>query len=391
MRLRLLIIVLIGYCFDISSAGCCSCCNSCKRNNNGYGGGGVGSKGKESKKSKPNKKKKNHIGKSDLKGVPSFKNVGNLNPPNRGDGDESKGDNNVVDVKIFTNRVEIIVGKDVKKVEEITSEDVCEELVFLTHVLSSRVYKFESNDMIMNAKVTVDNEIKEKQYLIAIVSLKGDESTKYIVIVYGSGMDNLFRQCELKGVSLLSSNGITSMGSMFMGCKDITVCNINIDTSNVTDMSYMFYDCTSLQELKLGDKFNTSNVTNMAYMFSECESLTSLPDISKWNTSNVTNMGGMFSECCVKELDLSKFVFDKCTAGYPLNHFLNNSRIEKIKFGKSINSGKCVCDGIFTNCDDLQEVTFEEAPINDTLKEALGAAGLSPIDDSLTWGKVIRV
>ena len=35
----------------------------------------------------------------------------------------------------------------------------------------------------------------------------------------------------------------------------------------------------------------------MSYMFANCESLSSLPDISKWNTNNVTNMTTMFQEC----------------------------------------------------------------------------------------------
>ena len=44
-------------------------------------------------------------------------------------------------------------------------------------------------------------------------------------------------------------------------------------------------------------KWNTSNVTNMEYLFSGCESLLSLPDISKWNTNNVTNMDSLSSYC----------------------------------------------------------------------------------------------
>ena len=36
------------------------------------------------------------------------------------------------------------------------------------------------------------------------------------------------------------------------------------------------------------------NVTNMSYMFYECSSLSNLPDISKWNTNNVTSMSFMF-------------------------------------------------------------------------------------------------
>ena len=52
---------------------------------------------------------------------------------------------------------------------------------------------------------------------------------------------------------------------------------------------------------------NTSNVTNMSDMFFNCNSLSSLPDISKWNTSNVTNMGNMFYYCKKTLIIPSKF------------------------------------------------------------------------------------
>ena len=45
------------------------------------------------------------------------------------------------------------------------------------------------------------------------------------------------------------------------------------DTSNVTDMSQMFYYCSSLTSVPL---FDTSNVTNMSGMFMLCDSLTTL-------------------------------------------------------------------------------------------------------------------
>ena len=66
------------------------------------------------------------------------------------------------------------------------------------------------------------------------------------------------------------------------------------DTHKVTDMSYMFYDCSSLLSLPKVLKWDTHNVTNMSYMFHGCSSLLALPDISKWNTSNVTNMSHLF-------------------------------------------------------------------------------------------------
>lgn len=68
-----------------------------------------------------------------------------------------------------------------------------------------------------------------------------------------------------------------------------------LDTSKVTNMSYMFANCYALESLDLTG-ITTDNVTDMRYMFSECNNLKKL-DVSKFNTSNVTNMRNMFAQC----------------------------------------------------------------------------------------------
>ena len=78
----------------------------------------------------------------------------------------------------------------------------------------------------------------------------------------------------------------------------------DVDTSNVNNMTAMFYDCRSLTSLDVSG-WNTSNVTNMTAMFNNCSSLTSL-NVSGWNTSNVTNMTAMLYRCSsIISLDLS--------------------------------------------------------------------------------------
>ena len=57
--------------------------------------------------------------------------------------------------------------------------------------------------------------------------------------------------------------------------------------NNVTNISNIFKECSSLSSLPYISKQNTNNVTDM---FSGFSSLTSIPDISKWNTNNVTDM-----------------------------------------------------------------------------------------------------
>ena len=99
---------------------------------------------------------------------------------------------------------------------------------------------------------------------------------------------------KLKGI-----NNITNLSCMFYGCTslsslpDISKWN----TNKVTNMSYMFAECSSLLSIPDISKLNTNNVTEMSYMFLGCSSLLSLPDISKWNINKVTNMNEMFGGC----------------------------------------------------------------------------------------------
>ena len=85
------------------------------------------------------------------------------------------------------------------------------------------------------------------------------------------------------------------------------------NTSNVTNMRYMFYSCSGLTSLDLRS-FNTSKVTNMVGMFQNCSKLTSL-NLSKWDVSNVTDMNIMFFGCSsLKSLDLSGWVINDATS-----------------------------------------------------------------------------
>ena len=76
-------------------------------------------------------------------------------------------------------------------------------------------------------------------------------------------------------------------------------------------MSYMFYECSLMEELNLSN-FDSSNVTasvtDMGFMFNECHKLKEIKGINNFNTSKVTNMKAMFNECHELEyLDLSNF------------------------------------------------------------------------------------
>lgn len=67
-----------------------------------------------------------------------------------------------------------------------------------------------------------------------------------------------------------------------------------LDTSNVTNMGYMFSNCKNL--ISVGLDLETNNVTQMNSMFSNCTNLTKV-DLSNWDTSNVKSMDSMFNYC----------------------------------------------------------------------------------------------
>jgi len=130
----------------------------------------------------------------------------------------------------------------------------------------------------------------------------------------GDGNLNEDIKCYINGTTLtIAGNGTgkifanSNSQSLFADFSNLTEINgLNLlDTSKVTDMSYMFMSCYALSSLDLSN-FVTSNVTTMEMMFSGC-AFTSL-NLSSFDTSNVTNMSFMFYVCDkLTTLNLSSF------------------------------------------------------------------------------------
>ena len=125
-----------------------------------------------------------------------------------------------------------------------------------------------------------------------------------------TNMSYMFSQCgSLSSIDLseLDTSNVRDMRYMFNMCSSLDNFDLSgLDTSNVEDMSFMFAACDSLSNIKLNN-LKTNNVTSMEGIFLMCTNLTSV-DLSSFNTSNVTNMNSMFYECSgLTSLDLSSF------------------------------------------------------------------------------------
>ena len=108
-----------------------------------------------------------------------------------------------------------------------------------------------------------------------------------------------FRGCidlKIEGIEYLNTENVTNMSWMFSECSTLTTLDLsNFDTKNVTDMNGMFSNCSALTTLDLSS-FETQNVTDMSRMFKGCRALTTL-DLSSFETQNVTDMSRMFKSC----------------------------------------------------------------------------------------------
>ena len=58
----------------------------------------------------------------------------------------------------------------------------------------------------------------------------------------------------------------------------------------------MFQACGELEDLDLSN-FNTSNATDMSFIFSECYQLKTIKGINEFKTDKVKNMNSMFKDC----------------------------------------------------------------------------------------------
>ena len=106
--------------------------------------------------------------------------------------------------------------------------------------------------------------------------------------------------------NLRTSNGTNTAG-LFSYCTASELNLSNIDTSKVTDMQYMFSNCSSSVNTQGWDTSKVTNMSNMFYFF------TGSIDISQLDTSNVTNAGYMFGNANTDDIILTELSFPKCT------------------------------------------------------------------------------
>ena len=185
---------------------------------------------------------------------------------------------------------------------------------------------------------------------------------------------------QIEGIENLNTANVTDMSYMFKNCSNLAKLDAtHFNTAKVTDMSYMFKNCSNLAKLdvthfntaKVTDMyemfngcsnlaeldvthFNTANVTDMSYMFENCSNLAKL-DVTHFNTAKVTIMNGMFSGCSnLAELDVTHFNTANVTNMYKM--FNGCSNLAKLDVTHFNTAKVTTMIGMFTDCSNLTEL-----------------------------------
>ena len=230
-----------------------------------------------------------------------------LNNFNRTKSEEIENDMNIIinskDINESFNNMKQIYHKMLTKFQD--------TLTINYTIGKSQTIKLFGSEFVKNNKSLCSMIINGKECdLKSKIALKEIEMEKESLEVILRGITNLtnisymFSGCislnNLPDIDKWKTINIINMNNLFYRClidrKNIEGIKV-WNTSNVKYMDNMFAECTELTSLPNISKWNTSNVLSMNNIFGNCKKLKSLPDISYWNTTNVTEMSSMFLEC----------------------------------------------------------------------------------------------
>ena len=162
---------------------------------------------------------------------------------------------------------------------------------------------------------------------------------------------------NIEGIKYLNTSQVTDMQFMFYTCLRLQTPDFSgFDTQKVTNMYSMFDSCYSFESLDISN-FNTSEVTNMSYMFSNCHALTSL-DLSHFNTAKVFDMSSMFNHCSeLLSVNLSGFDTRKVRYTEDMFNFCSSLKtLDLSSFDTREKVGYLNMRGMFSDCRSLTTI-----------------------------------
>ncbi len=248
-------------------------------------------------------------------------------------------------------------------------------------------YSDENRDDAFSSAKSVLPEWKE--HASTTKSVYFDETFKAVTPVSTSGWFYNFTEVETFDFAGLDTTNVTDMSYMFWGCSTVQALDLSsFNTANVTDMHGMFRVCKNLTTLTMSG-FNTSNVTDMSRMFAACEKITDL-NVSSFDTSSVTNMHHMFAVCDkLESLDLSNFNTSNVTnMSYMFSTNANSPKLASVILSSFDTSNVTLMNHMFNGCRSLTELdltSFNVDAVKDFQYMFSNCKALKTIKVASTW------
>ena len=160
-------------------------------------------------------------------------------------------------------------------------------------VLDGTVTENEIKELNSLVSVAVPKDKSELQKIIKLYSKRYPEySLNWLCVFEITDMSHLFEKTKYNGdINMWDTSNVSDMSYMFYKAYDFNRPIGEWDVSNVTDMCCMFSFAHEFNQPI--NSWVVSSVTNMRHMFYRAHSFNQ--SISEWDVSSVTDMKYMFS------------------------------------------------------------------------------------------------
>ncbi len=187
---------------------------------------------------------------------------------------------------------------------------------------------------------------------------------------------------ERMDLSALDTSQVTNMSSMFYNCQNLTTLDLsNFDTTNVEKATSMFEWSTRLTEITFGEKCTFENATDLGAMFNNCQSVEEL-DVSSFNTENVKSMNAMFQTCPKLENIIFGDNFNTSNVTKMANMFLNCSGLNSLDISHFDTSNVTNMGTMFAYCSGLTSLNLSNFDTSKVTKMSCmfeGCSGLTSL------------
>ena len=141
--------------------------------------------------------------------------------------------------------------------------------------------------------ITAKNGATSTWYTSAFVNWDVIPPLTFTVDPAVTWLSNIFQYCNITTIKLAGGENVTQMSYFASDAEQLQSVDLSeFKATGLVDINRAFFSCGSLTVLDLGG-MNTSKVTNMSYMANSCIALKYV-NLSGWTTEALTNNSSMF-------------------------------------------------------------------------------------------------